>query len=369
MPRVNGTSAPHDTIVASAPGRICLFGEHQDYLGLPVIAAAIDLRVTVTATPAEHHRLRVDLPDVDSRFEIDPNVENVYTNERDYLVAAVNVLRRQGLIWRHGYDVVVRGSIPINSGASSSSALLVAWAAFLLKAAGDDRAHLPEAIARIAHQAEVAEFNAPGGMMDHFACSVGGAIWLDTRAPYRVEALPDWPGEFLLVDSGIPKDTNGVLGETRRRVEALHLPYDRLPMSPGDVPLSFIETIRPQDRSLYEATIVNRHITERAKHLLIESRDAKALGDLLNDHHHQLANHLGTSLPAIDEMLRFGRQQGALGGKINGSGCGGSFFLLCPGRGAEMQELYRLRGLKSHIIRIGGGVQVSNHRSLEVASL
>ena len=32
------------------PGRICLFGEHQDYLGLPVIALAISLRSSITAT-------------------------------------------------------------------------------------------------------------------------------------------------------------------------------------------------------------------------------------------------------------------------------------------------------------------------------
>jgi galactokinase len=26
-------------MIVSTPGRLCLFGEHQDYLGLPVIAA------------------------------------------------------------------------------------------------------------------------------------------------------------------------------------------------------------------------------------------------------------------------------------------------------------------------------------------
>jgi len=32
-------------IRVSSPGRVCLFGEHQDYLGLDVIAAAINLRI------------------------------------------------------------------------------------------------------------------------------------------------------------------------------------------------------------------------------------------------------------------------------------------------------------------------------------
>ena len=31
----------------STPGRICLFGEHQDYLGLPVLAMAISLRINI----------------------------------------------------------------------------------------------------------------------------------------------------------------------------------------------------------------------------------------------------------------------------------------------------------------------------------
>ena len=35
-------------IKISTPGRICLFGEHQDYLGLPVIAAAISRRVDMS---------------------------------------------------------------------------------------------------------------------------------------------------------------------------------------------------------------------------------------------------------------------------------------------------------------------------------
>ena len=34
----------------SSPGRMCLLGEHQDYFGLAIIAAAIDLRITFAGT-------------------------------------------------------------------------------------------------------------------------------------------------------------------------------------------------------------------------------------------------------------------------------------------------------------------------------
>ncbi|MEG2597305.1 MAG: galactokinase family protein, partial [Oscillospiraceae bacterium] len=36
-------------ITVSTPSRICLFGEHQDYLGLEVIASGINLRFSTKA--------------------------------------------------------------------------------------------------------------------------------------------------------------------------------------------------------------------------------------------------------------------------------------------------------------------------------
>jgi galactokinase len=36
-------------IISLASGRTCLFGDHQDYLGLPVIACAINRNIKLTA--------------------------------------------------------------------------------------------------------------------------------------------------------------------------------------------------------------------------------------------------------------------------------------------------------------------------------
>jgi galactokinase len=208
-------------IRSSAPGRICLFGEHQDYLGLPVVAAAIDLRVAVRAMPNAAPVLRVRLVDIGQELLLDPGTEATYSHDRDYLPAAMNILRRQGLRWESGWEVEVTGNIPLNSGASSSSALQVAWCAFLLAAANDPRATDPLAVASLAHQSEVTEFGSPGGMMDHYSSAVGGALWLDCGNLPAMERFSTFPGEFVLVDSGIPKDTNGVLGTIRARADSL----------------------------------------------------------------------------------------------------------------------------------------------------
>lgn len=347
-------------IRASAPGRICLFGEHQDYLGLPVIAAAIDLRITLSATPREDGIFVVHLPDIGERMELNPALEHSYRHDRDYLPAAMNVLRRQGLAWPCGFDVHVSSEIPINAGASSSSALQVAWCSLLLAAAGDERANDPMAVARLAHQSEVVEFRSPGGMMDHFSSAVGGAIWLDSRPPYEVECLPAWMGEFVLVESGIPKDTNGVLGEKRRRAESL-----------GEEALqegANIAHLSEADRLIREAVVENRKLTGRARTLIRSGEDSAGLGALLNKHHTQLSRNLGVSLPEIDDLIAQGLAAGALGGKINGSGCGGSFFLLAPRRGEEIAAMYRQLGYAAHVVRIGAGLETEVNIRMELTS-
>ena len=51
-------------MISKAPARICLFGDHQDYLGLPVIACAIDKYLTVSGNPNQTNLLNFDLIDL-----------------------------------------------------------------------------------------------------------------------------------------------------------------------------------------------------------------------------------------------------------------------------------------------------------------
>ena len=43
-------------IISKAPGRVCLFGDHQDYLGLPIIATTIDKEITIKAIKSDIHK-------------------------------------------------------------------------------------------------------------------------------------------------------------------------------------------------------------------------------------------------------------------------------------------------------------------------
>ncbi|NMA83207.1 MAG: GHMP kinase, partial [Epulopiscium sp.] len=71
----------------STPSRICLFGEHQDYLGLEVVASAINLRFYAEATSRQDMLINLHLTGEDMEVEevIDLSKPIVYENKRDYL--------------------------------------------------------------------------------------------------------------------------------------------------------------------------------------------------------------------------------------------------------------------------------------------
>lgn len=63
-------------IRVTTPGRMCLFGEHQDFLGLPVIACVIDLAMeivvnTIRLTIVCSSSVKLDnVPPLCSRFGV-----------------------------------------------------------------------------------------------------------------------------------------------------------------------------------------------------------------------------------------------------------------------------------------------------------
>ena len=145
-----------------APGRICLFGEHQDYLGLPVIPCAISLYIEVQGVRRDDLIVNIDLPDIDDKesFLIENNIP--YVKERDYFRSAVNILLRNNFTFSTGFDCMLRGEIPISAGVASSSALTVAWINFLTLMSDQKVELAPEDSAKYSHMAEVLEFREPG---------------------------------------------------------------------------------------------------------------------------------------------------------------------------------------------------------------
>ena len=361
----------HDAeLTVSAPGRICLFGEHQDYLGLDVIAAAVDVRIRLSGRRRADSRMAIDCPDLAEKDEFDPAGDIPYVKPRDYLRSVVNVLKRRGVPLSPGWDVVIRGTIPINAGTSSSSALVVAWNQFLLEAAGRGGTVSPEEIAELGYLSEVAEFGEPGGKMDHYTSACGGTVWIRFDDPLAITPLPPPPGEFVLADSLEKKDTTGTLGSVKSRVLAgvaeirkAH-PGFSLKADPTPAMAEGISRLPADPRRLLEAALRNRDLTRRGVDLFQSSPfDGRRFGELLSLQHGLLRDGLRISTPKIDRILEAALGAGGLGGKINGSGGGGCAFVYAPGRSGAVAEACRRAGAKPVIIRIDGGVRVESGRT------
>ncbi|MCK5147304.1 GHMP kinase [bacterium] len=349
----------------SAPGRICLFGEHQDYLHLPVIPCAISLRVHLEGRNTDASTIMLDLPDIQSRQSFSMNGELAYVEERDYFRSGLNVIKRQGYSFSSGLDVKVHGNIPINSGTSSSSALLVAWIYFLARMS-DRHVDMDAAeVARLAYEAEVLEFNEPGGMMDHFSTALGGIIYLDFEPEIECHSIAANPGTFVLGDSCEPKDTKGILSRVKDGV--LHI-VDELKKDDPAFELRRLNTDNVQQYktnlstsafALLEGTVANHLITRKAKDALQASvLDHALIGNLLNEHQAILRDVLGISTPKIDRMLDAALKAGALGGKINGSGGGGCMFAYAPENPAAVAEAIERAGGKAYIVTVADGVRL-----------
>ena len=348
----------------NAPGRVCLFGEHSDYLGLDVIAAAIDMSIELVATPREDNVISVNYLDLNTIDDFSLDAEIQYRTQRDYIRSAFNVMARKGISPKHGWDLHVRGTIPIAAGLSSSSAMTVAAIRAILEMSEESLP--PEELALRAYDSEVAEFGESGGTMDHYASTVGGVIHVNT-VENRVTKLASELDSFVIGDSREQKeDTVGDLRYIRTTVEAEYekiegqiQSFDRR-TTPVNRVYELHETTLSKERNMAEATLRNRDLTGRAFRLLsVPTPDNTELGAMLKEHHEILRDDLDRSTPKIERMIAAAYDAGALGCKINGSGGGGSMMAYAVGCEQEVALAIERAGGTAYIVRVGKGVTLS----------
>jgi galactokinase len=347
----------------SSPGRMCLLGEHQDYFGLAIIAAAIDLRIAFAGRRRTDKRFVIDLPDIGERESFSFSAEIPYEKKRDYLKSAVNIHRRAGLPMT-GWDVEVRGTIPINAGTSSSSAMVVAWNKFLLEAAADPRAADPRALAELGYDTEVAEFKEPGGKMDHYASAYGGIVWIRFDEPMKFDQLRNPLRTFVLANSLQKKDTTGMLGFIKSHVlDGAAMVRKRLPDFTLKSPLtprtiSEIEALPPDHRRLLLGTLKTRDLTARGAELFQAATfDHEMFGAMLNAQHEVLRDLLRISTEKIEAMIASALDAGAFGAKINGSGGGGCMFAYAPRDPEKVAAAVAGAGGQPFVVHVDAGAR------------
>lgn len=329
------------TMISKAPGRICLFGDHQDYLELPVIACAINRYITIHGTPNGIDSFVINLPDLGEK-EVIPTYlsddrKNLKPTKGAHLKTVLCVVQNYGCTPNQGYDITIEGDIPINAGLSSSSAMVVAWVQWLFTTFGCNQQITPEFIGKVAFEAEVTAQNSPGGKMDQYTSAIGDMIYLETDTESKHQKIETSLEGLIIGESGISKDTVGVLGDIKgKSLEAIatiqkEIPEFELPAATLDSYEKYKSLVPIDLQPFFYAAIQNHLITQKAVFALSEKKmNYTHIGKLLNDHHDVLKNTLHITVPVIDAMIDAALETGAYGAKIVGSGGGGCICALAP---------------------------------------
>jgi galactokinase len=361
---------------AKTPSRLCLFGEHLDYHSLEVITMAIDLMFYTEIEKRDDGLAVIRIKDESIDTLNQDNGQNKYEtytinlreplkyeNSRDYFKSCFNVIKKRGLDISSGFDIKMDSEIPIGKGMCSSSTMIIVLIKAVLEALDSELKDNRMEIAQMGYEAEVAEFNEPGGKMDHMASAFGGIChfnFADIKNPVmkRLEGLPE--GGFILFDSLKRKDTLKVLKNAREPVEkAVEV------LGIGNIgELSEKELL---DSGLPEelekpalAAVRNYCILRTFLRMLIDiGLSPEEFGRMIYMHHVNLRDGLGISTPEIEEILDTAMEMGALGGKLNGTGGGGCCFVYAhEGDLESILEAVEEKGYPGRIINISDGVSV-----------
>ena len=364
-------------IKIKSPGRICLFGEHQDYLNYPIISMAISKYIYLQAERISEPKFLINQPDIDSYIEIPLNRgELEYKSNRDYLESGYNQFIRRNCKFKKGYKIKITGDIPINAGVASSSALVIEWLYFLNLISGKELDSFQVALE--GYNTEVKEFKEGGGMMDHFTSVFGSLIFLKPEIPkpnlFVYNLLLDG---FVLGNSKEKKATVDDLIKTKNAtLKAFKLIKEIMPdFNQFHTKLEDIEPYLTNLKKEYSqkivGNIINRDITFNAKQLIdkqqisistkksmrVDNDFYQELGNLLNLHQQQLNENIQISTDKINKIIKNCLKHGALGGKINGSGFGGTMFALLPNNEQLIKNAIEEEGGEGFILKTSSGVE------------
>jgi len=319
-------------VIAEAPGRVNLIGEHIDYsegFVLPfaiadrahaAIAARADGLVRIASHQRKEKIFSIDISDVKPG------------SKGDWEKYVLGVLWSLGIT--SGVDILVDGTVPSGAGLSSSAALECSVAVGLNSLFALNRSK--EDLARATQKAENDYVGMPCGIMDQSVSlmgQAGSALLLDCRdlttqnIPFDVASaglellIIDTQAHHALVDGGYAERRAACESVARKLgiPSMRHLTLDVLEANREKVtPTEFIRA---------------RHaVTEIARVLeavtALRASDFAMLGTLINASHVSLRDDYAVSCPELDVAVDASLAAGAMGSRMVGGGFGGSAIAL-----------------------------------------
>lgn len=334
-------------IIATAPGRVEVIGNHTDYNQGPVIGAAIDRGVVVALRRIEEPVFRFSSATGPVVIVSDPlkrqRGEGSWLN---YPLGVYNALIRRGLEPRGGFEMSIESDLPSGAGLSSSAALELAAGNALNEAYGLGLS--ADELAVVGREAENEFVGVPCGIMDQGVSACGKAghlVHIDCREMnFSTIPLGDdfsiWifntNNKHSLVESMYSKRHE----ECRQAVEQLR--------SMG-LDIDCLADVTPQqfeaNKGGLDSVVAKRaeHViyeidrVKRVQGLLLEGKSAEA-GKLLFASHASSRDLFENSVVELDYLVRILESMpDVVGARLTGGGFGGAAMALA---GEAFTETY-----------------------------
>jgi galactokinase len=308
-------------VVARAPGRVNLIGDHTDYTGGLVLPMAIDRWTRVRGTRIDGEvRLRSAAEPDAVRFAL-PARSPVVPPWGRYVAAVAAELGDTAL----GIDGTVDTTVPIGAGLSSSAALEVAVALAL----GADGS--PVDVAGLCQRAEHRAVGVPCGIMDQLTATAGvdgAALCIDcTSLAITPVPLPD-DVEVVVVHSGEERAlAASAYAERAAQCAAAEAAVGPLRLAPA-VDAIDDPVLRRRARHVVSENERVRQVVEA-----FAAGDVTEVGRLMVASHRSLRDDFEVSTPTLDRLVaRLCTVPGVLGARPTRAGFGGCVVALArPG--------------------------------------
>jgi galactokinase len=326
-------SDPATAIVATAPGRANLIGEHTDYNDGFVLPVALELRTEIRGRRATLVRLASD--GHPGTVTVDPATgEGPTEGWGRYVTAVVRVLSDAGLSMG-GIDGLITSDVPVGTGLSSSAALEVAVALAVL----DEPLDALE-LARLCQRAENEHVGVRSGIMDQLTsagASSDAALFIDCRSLETEPApMPD-DLRVVVVDSGQRRELSA--GDYNRRraecEEAARLLGVGSLRDVQPLDLGVVDLPEPLDRRVRHVVTENERVLAAREALRREDRPT--LGVLFAASHRSLAADFAVSTPRLDALVEAAiGVDGVVAARMTGAGFGGCIVALVDAERASV---------------------------------
>jgi galactokinase len=326
-----------ENLIAAAPGRVNLIGEHTDYNKGFVLPGAIDRNIFLALAPNGSDRVNMEALEYRERFSFALDEMHPVKGWPTYIMGMIYMIMPEKRL-PYGFDFIVSGSIPVGAGMSSSAALCSACGIALndIFQLGLSRME----IALAGQQTEHRFADVQCGIMDQFASLHGKAghlLKLDCRN-LEYEYIPfDFPDlRIVLVNSMVSHSLASSEYNLRRQecesgIEILRR-YDVSIHSLRDVKPELLDMHRGQlGETIYKRS---RFIVGENQRLLsgcdfLKSHNLDAFGKLMYASHEGLSHDYEVSCPESDFLVKSIRElPGVKGARQMGGGFGGCIISL-----------------------------------------